>query len=430
MDGAAPPGALPSLSCGRVRSRPVDVVSNGISRMAESVNGGNSNPAQPPKEMSMEVRLLLAFLLMGAVMFLTPYFFKSQTPPPGQEDRRRTDRCRKAPPARHPAAPAQPPQRPASSVETAAAARRCLPAPRRSRPQPPFVIDTDLFRITFSNQGGTVRSWLLKKYKGNDDKPLELVNTAAGLDYPVLALLSRARSPPANVNWAWYHADRRSGRPGRRLRVLRRPHRRAQDLPLPEEQLSVDSLQRSHLDGKPLPSMIEWRGGFGDLTVANPAADRAYPLLRRDRRTSWWSRLPSAAKNGPVTRQRQFLLRRHRRQILRRRLPARRQQPRSQVTTFTDTVRTPLEEKPLPLRRRGGLRWRGQPLRALRRPQGYRPAEARQPQAGAGGGFRLAVHPGQAAVPDRQLVQRHASSTTSAGPSSWSPSSSTSCCSR
>ena len=32
--------------------------------MAESVNGGD--PQQPSKEMSMEVRLLLAFLLMGA----------------------------------------------------------------------------------------------------------------------------------------------------------------------------------------------------------------------------------------------------------------------------------------------------------------------------------------------------------------------------
>ena len=33
--------------------------------MAETGNSG--------KEMSMETRLLLAFLLMGAVMFLTPY---------------------------------------------------------------------------------------------------------------------------------------------------------------------------------------------------------------------------------------------------------------------------------------------------------------------------------------------------------------------
>ena len=48
--------------------------------MAESVNGGD--PQQPSKEMSMEVRLLLAFLLMGAVMFLTPYLFKTVAPPP------------------------------------------------------------------------------------------------------------------------------------------------------------------------------------------------------------------------------------------------------------------------------------------------------------------------------------------------------------
>src|SRR6516165_54297 len=53
--------------------------------MQQTLNGGNKNVKEPPKEMSMEVRLLLAFLLMGAVMFVTPYlpFFKSATPPPG-----------------------------------------------------------------------------------------------------------------------------------------------------------------------------------------------------------------------------------------------------------------------------------------------------------------------------------------------------------
>ena len=34
----------------------------------------------------MEVRLLIAFLLMGAVMFLTPYLFKTQNPPPAKKD--------------------------------------------------------------------------------------------------------------------------------------------------------------------------------------------------------------------------------------------------------------------------------------------------------------------------------------------------------
>lgn len=33
------------------------------------------------KELSMEVRLLLAFLLMGVVLFVTPYFYKQ---PPAQ----------------------------------------------------------------------------------------------------------------------------------------------------------------------------------------------------------------------------------------------------------------------------------------------------------------------------------------------------------
>src|SRR5437879_4491270 len=49
--------------------------------MPEPVNSGNPS-GQPRKELSMEMRLLLAFLLMGAVMFVTPYFFKSAAPTP------------------------------------------------------------------------------------------------------------------------------------------------------------------------------------------------------------------------------------------------------------------------------------------------------------------------------------------------------------
>src|SRR6476469_2701718 len=48
--------------------------------MAESQNGKATST--PKKELSMEMRLLLAFLLMGAVMFVTPYFFKSVAPTP------------------------------------------------------------------------------------------------------------------------------------------------------------------------------------------------------------------------------------------------------------------------------------------------------------------------------------------------------------
>src|SRR5438067_7573844 len=133
--------------------------------MAEPVNGGSSN--KPPKEMSMEVRLLLAFILMGGVMFVSQYFFKSQAPPPPQKTAQST-----------PAQPAEPPKETAVPTAPAAApahakAEAAAPAPGATSAQslPPLVIDTGVFRVTFSNQGANVRSWVLKNFKGNDKKP-------------------------------------------------------------------------------------------------------------------------------------------------------------------------------------------------------------------------------------------------------------------
>ncbi|MBZ5583191.1 MAG: hypothetical protein LAQ30_13500, partial [Acidobacteriia bacterium] len=76
--------------------------------MAESTNSGGA-PGQPRKEMSMEIRLLLAFLLMGAVMFLTPYFFPKATAPPAAKKTAQTAPVAQTPPA--------PPPSPAAAVE-------------------------------------------------------------------------------------------------------------------------------------------------------------------------------------------------------------------------------------------------------------------------------------------------------------------------
>src|SRR3954454_10741649 len=119
--------------------------------MAEPVIGGNGS--KPPKEMSMEVRLLIAFLLMGAVMFVSQYFLKSQTPPPAQKTAQTAAQGEKkdgeAPKA------AATPASDEAKVEAPAA-----PGATPERNLPPLVIETDLYQVTFSNQGGTVRSWL------------------------------------------------------------------------------------------------------------------------------------------------------------------------------------------------------------------------------------------------------------------------------
>jgi len=49
------------------------------------------------------------------------------------------------------------------------------------------VVENDLYRITFSNRGAQVTSWVLKQFKGLDDKPLDLVHAQAAklFGYPL-----------------------------------------------------------------------------------------------------------------------------------------------------------------------------------------------------------------------------------------------------
>src|ERR1700689_2765557 len=109
----------------------------------------NNQPGK--KELTMEQRLLLAFVLMGLVLFLTPYFYKAPPPAPKTATAiKSTDQN-------------------ASTVTKSAAVAPAAPQPSPSQPVPgqiestseqQFVIDTDIYRVTLSNRGGTVRSWI------------------------------------------------------------------------------------------------------------------------------------------------------------------------------------------------------------------------------------------------------------------------------
>jgi YidC/Oxa1 family membrane protein insertase len=310
--------------------------------MADSVNDGNSNPAPKPKEMSMEVRLLLAFLLMGAVMFLSPYLFKTQTPPgakkPSAEQSAQTAPAEKAAVPAPPAAPAA-----AEVAEASAAVPTVKATPQQALPS--FVINSDRFRITFSNQGATVRSWQLKNYRGSDEKPLELTNTAAGLEYP-FSLHFPGKKPTTNPNWAYFTQTADPDGLGVTYEfsdghtVVRKKFRFEKTAYLANITSEVT------VDGKPVPHMIEWRGGFGDLTVTSPGSKET-TLYFDVTQNKLFEQAASAAKNGPVTASGNYsfagisdayfcavLLPRNNSSV--------------QITTFSDTVRTPMEEKAAP----------------------------------------------------------------------------------
>ena len=67
----------------------------------------------------------------------------------------------------------------ASSVSTTkGAAPKAVPAVEAAG-ESETVVENELYRIVFSNRGALVKSWVLKKYKDDSGKPLDLVNQEA-----------------------------------------------------------------------------------------------------------------------------------------------------------------------------------------------------------------------------------------------------------
>ncbi len=75
-------------------------------------------------------------------------------------------------------APAASPASAAASTASAAAGAPAVPTVQAAA-ESTTVIENELYRITFSNRGGQVTSWILKNFKDTDRKPLDIVHRQA-----------------------------------------------------------------------------------------------------------------------------------------------------------------------------------------------------------------------------------------------------------
>ncbi len=123
----------------------------------------------------MERRLLLAFALTFLVIVLSQPLIN------------RYARQAQPEPA---AAPAQPaaatPATTPSSVTSGSSQKATPPLPpeiRRADAESLIVVENELYRITFTNRGAQVKSWVLKKYRDHKGQPLELVHAQAAAQY-------------------------------------------------------------------------------------------------------------------------------------------------------------------------------------------------------------------------------------------------------
>ncbi len=127
------------------------------------------------------MRSLFGFMVVFLIMVIAFQYFapkktQQQTPP-------QKPQATQTPQTPAPAQPTEPGATPAPSSgrkKSSAPAAAAVQAPSESD----TVVENELYRITFTNRGGAVKSWVLKKYKDDTQKnPLDLVNQAAAAKF-------------------------------------------------------------------------------------------------------------------------------------------------------------------------------------------------------------------------------------------------------
>jgi YidC/Oxa1 family membrane protein insertase len=129
---------------------------------------------------SGDMRTLFGFMVVFLIMVVAFQYFAPKKPEQiAQQQKSLTALTRQCVPAPTPACAGA---TPASSTEqsTSPATAGAVQANNESD----IVVENELYRITFTNRGGAVKSWLLKKYKDDTQKnPLDLVNQAAAAKF-------------------------------------------------------------------------------------------------------------------------------------------------------------------------------------------------------------------------------------------------------
>jgi YidC/Oxa1 family membrane protein insertase len=248
--------------------------------------------------MSNEVRMVLAFVLMGLILVVTPWAYRQLgiTPLPSA-DQKQTPAARKA-------------STPAASTASGTPMTLSTPPAAENAPSEPvegavsaasaqdYTLDTNLYHVVFTNRGATVRSWTLKKFRDSAGKPLELVNQKGDekVGYP-FSFTFRDKQPTSDLNKGLWVAH-----PGQETISFEYSDGRThatKTFALEPDGYMVQYSDEVMLNSTGLPHLVEWRGGFGDMAVQSAAGQQATIYYDLDK-NKLERKVASKAKNGPV----------------------------------------------------------------------------------------------------------------------------------
>ena len=217
-----------------------------------------------------DMRSMLAFMVLAGVALLAFQYFKPPTPPaPQQQTSAQTGQT--SPAAQTVGAtPVGGDQ--ASATQTGATPAVVAAAESQT------VVENELYKITFTNRGAMVKSWILKKYKDSHGRPLDLVNqqTAANFGYP-LSLYTYEPALTAELNQALYQPSATGvvmAPAGVIFKYAKGPLTVSKTFTFNESYV-VDTQISVVRSGVPVRALISWPSGLGDQEeVAQYAAGK------------------------------------------------------------------------------------------------------------------------------------------------------------
>jgi YidC/Oxa1 family membrane protein insertase len=234
--------------------------------MSEQNSGGQNPLGAPKKELAMESRLLLAFGLMGVVLLVSQYVLPKPPEPPKKAETKA---------AAGKPAEAKAPATPPTAKPGPAGAPASNPAAVVGEREQDFVVETDLYQVTFTNRGAVVKSWILKKYKDSRGKPLEVVNSrAAGKVNPPFAIRYRDGKGAHEINSALFAAKPSDDKLGIEFEYSAGGTYVKKSFRFTSSTYVARVSSQMREGNTPKQHLLSWRGGFGDETVIGAAASQ------------------------------------------------------------------------------------------------------------------------------------------------------------
>jgi YidC/Oxa1 family membrane protein insertase len=214
----------------------------------------NSPGSVPPEPPSFEKRLPLALALMMLVLLGWQYFFKpAPAPKPVPSTAPPTVQLSGEKPV---AAP------PVAAIPSPTVSAGIL-APVQGALETTTEIDSNLYHIVFTNRGAVVKSWVLKKYKDDAGKPLQLINPDDKSTLP-FALDFPAQKPAFDPNAVLYQTQVSNGGDTIDFEYSDGHTRIHKSFEFQKDDY-LSTAKSSVLDNNiNLPHLLTWRGGFGD----------------------------------------------------------------------------------------------------------------------------------------------------------------------